>query len=336
MGLFFQNKILLSSLLGLVVTLPSCNNDQELSSNGGNSADRKSGQNSSNSNACLGLVNGSNTSAFPASALIASQASSTSYKICSGAFIAKNAIVTAGHCIVSNDATKIRYLGNTSVPAGKLTDSFSKGEKVKTVVTRGDNYIGSNVDPMNEDSRKNDIAIIIFENDIAPAVLSVASERPSVGSFAVLVGYGLDTFASSAPAGYVYRQQAGNNEVIASSSAVPTSLLTFDSRGAAVNFGDSGGPVIVGDKLAGVASSRVILSNGLNLSLYVDVLSTPAQELILQAISQGARFPSSNSSGNNTSNSNQATPLTNTNNVASNQKSQQIEKVDQAYPCSKP
>jgi hypothetical protein len=225
---------------------------------------------------------------FPSTILLVSM-SAEGQSICTGTFINDSQVITAGHCVEGHSPSKpsIYYAtekGGQMVPVAQAV-SFVRNPKYSFA----------------EGVSQYDLSVINFPARTAPAVTPLAEAAPEVGEEFTIVGYGNNAnFLSKgvldgAGAGV---KRAGKNFI----SAVEEGMITFagltgvetapvqgEKAGELVSSGsgDSGGPLFVNGKIAGITSGGGLskTEDGLDvaISLYVDV-NSPVSRAFLATV----------------------------------------------------
>ncbi|WP_141733680.1 trypsin-like serine protease [Oligoflexus tunisiensis] len=197
--------------------------------------------------------------------------------ICTGTFVNDSQIVSAGHCVDGLDSED---------PAIYLVTINAEGQYVATAkavsFAQHPNYsIRLGVSPY-------DVSVINFEDDTAPAVSSLATRAPSAGDALTIVGYGnnvneFDRWGNLTGSG-AGTKRVGTNEVGSVSGGFINFLGLPEADGetdegtlVSSGSGDSGGPLFVSGKLAGITSGGGLRSDGrggyVATSKYVDINS---------------------------------------------------------------
>ncbi len=240
----------------------------------------------------MALIGGTKTQAYPASALIAYASGATRFYTCSATFVGHNTLFTAGHCLDRANPASVRYLGNTPMPISDLRTRYDAGVSALKVIHHGESYLSTAMDFNNEAIRSKDFAIVIFPDNTAPAVLTVAGQRPAVGSTIRIVSYGNTVFGNTT--GEDKFQWTGTNSLESMSNrgtnmlAMSAAPNTTNSADVLATFGDSGGGMFFNDELIGVASVVGNLTPTLAFNLYTDLSTSANLDLIAQAKTQGA------------------------------------------------
>lgn len=242
---------------------------------------------------CASLAGGAATAAYPSTGIVVYKIGSTSYSSCSGTFIGPNVLMTAGHCVNPSDLLGIRFVGASTLNNVNFNARFAAGSAPVKVIHNGASYIGMGMDFTSEAIRSRDLAFLIFGKTVAPAVSAMAPARPAVGTGVTLVGYGSQVFDSLAPISSIF-QQVGRN-VVKDLSQGGSNMLAVSGNIASVNVndtlaahGDSGGPLFIDSKVAGVLSVGGKLTPTVGFNLWVDLNSATSKALIKSAVAAGA------------------------------------------------
>jgi hypothetical protein len=187
------------------------------------------------------IINGTRETGYPEVVAVYWQMGSTAGGLCTGTVIGPYAILTAKHCVFSENPDG----SHTLVPAANFyvieTDDINSGD-----IMPGDvNQVfevrttpGSNID--SDVSNGRDIAILILRDAIDVAPRGVATGGPSIGENVTAVGFGRTSTTDTMSAGVKYRgamrvSMVGTYQILA--GAAP-------SGGGWTCQGDSGGPLI--------------------------------------------------------------------------------------------
>jgi secreted trypsin-like serine protease len=197
--------------------------------------------------------------------------------ICTGTFVNDSQIVSAGHCVEGLDAAN---------PALYVVTINAQGQYVATAkavnFVRHPSYnIRLGVSPY-------DVSVINFKADTAPAVSALATRAPSAGDTLTIVGYGnnvneFDRWGDLTGSGAGVKR-VGTNTVDSVSGGFIHFLGLPEANGkmdlgtlVSSGSGDSGGPLFVNGKLAGITSGGGLRSDGrggyVATSKYVDINS---------------------------------------------------------------
>ena len=196
------------------------------------------------------VINGVETSSYPAVTSLKLFHSNGSRGLCTGTFIKSNLILTAAHCV---DGVKgVEALGH-----------------------RASRIIYNSKHSYTWEGLGHDFALVEFSEEISPNIMEVSTTPLLSGQIMTLIGYGINTYIP-------YREGSGSkrigfntyrmNDYLARGIVQFEGLqLPVNSRGtylnASVGQGDSGGPLIANGKIVGVASAQA-LYNDVNSSYY--------------------------------------------------------------------
>jgi hypothetical protein len=266
---------------------------------------------------CYSIINGNKTSDFKAINMIA-YAKGGGLFTCTGTFISDNTMVTAAHCVPENANETLTFIPGNTIDLGDTYDSiqenldsgveallFIRGD----IQTVGDDQIGTDESPK-------DLAIAIFPDNTAPAIMPLRQTNIEGGESIDLVGFG-DTAIVDNSDGRVRHKRHGKNNVVENAdlrAALPnlwivagrdsTSTTDGSASDSLAAQGDSGGPLIFENTIVGIASaagevpagsfSEIISESAMNI--YASVHSSFAKTLFETAKSEGARFEISNNS----------------------------------------
>lgn len=327
-------------LLALSLSLAACS-----ASSGGSKRGAQSGGNGENDgedgddgstsgtkkkkNSCLAgfnVINGKDTTDYPSVGLLAElDPKNVIGGTCSGIWVGPNTMITAAHCITAGSETELVYLKGNSVSTGETIQEAQKivdgGIKPKKVIINAEELKHGNLenDAIEMNIAYKDMAILIFEDDVAPATTKILDRLPKDQEAAVIVGFGATSSAvRTAEAGEKSIKRVGKNHVVVRDElrqAFPDLLLMFgrgeteDTSGKAVDSlsgaGDSGGPIFVDGAVAGVVSNGTsdqdsnnqvsdlgeqFGGKGDNLTVYASLNSSFAKALLEKAKKAGAKF----------------------------------------------
>jgi hypothetical protein len=118
-------------------------------------------------------------------------------------------------------------------------------------------------------------------------VAQLFAQPPRPGDQLTIVGYGLNDLRTRSGAG---RKRVGTNTVTRVSSGMIQFQAYQGERKAVSGSGDSGGPLFINGKLAGVTSGGAHFG-GFKESMYVDLSSQMSQAFLRDAVRRGAVIP---------------------------------------------
>ncbi|MEN9834269.1 MAG: hypothetical protein RL011_462 [Pseudomonadota bacterium] len=250
---------------------------------------------------CLQIVNGLPTKDFPTVVRLVGLRGN-SVGVCTGTFISPTAVITAAHCIDSSSngglsivpGDRLDFSRNPLTGATKALRAFTLGSIGSTGNTGSSEVVGK------------DTAILLFPSGIAKGYSEIATGKPSVGTKAASVGYGLQDYFDDETAGEGYdaSKHFGSIDVVNSGDELNIYVGDYTAAeservlGAKVvdSMGDSGGPLFVNGKITGTLSvggarERATDGESAYFSVFVDINSANTRKLIQIANAGGANIP---------------------------------------------
>jgi hypothetical protein len=204
--------------------------------------------------------------------------------ICTGTFITPTVVLSAAHCTM---AGKVDADGNVDLTMSliKVTDPVNKkaeflAESVSIVRNPLWDKNGRNVN-------KYDLSLITFPAGTAKAVSELASVPAKAKDKFTIVGFGLNQMKDMSNGDSAGVKREGVNAV----SSVSGGFIQFtgkDSTGnadgtdASSASGDSGGPLFINGKVAGVTSGGGWGGFGRTRSMYIDIWSKESRAFLSQ------------------------------------------------------
>ena len=202
--------------------------------------------------------------------------------LCTGTFISDTTVITAAHCTMgSSDIDAKTGKVNHTLYLARLIDI--KQKKLEKLATSEAVYRNPQWDAefKKQQVNKYDLGVVVFPKGTGKGISELASETPAQGDELTIVGYGLNYVPKDekdVDVSSVGKKRVGFNSVAALqdgfiyfSGALKTT--TADGSNANASMGDSGGPLFVGDKLAGVTSGGGRTLFGTGASVYIDLNS---------------------------------------------------------------
>jgi uncharacterized protein (TIGR03382 family) len=197
---------------------------------------------------------------------------------CSGTVVSPHVVVTAAHClspdIVGPGESWYVFYGDDSNDPAELSDRHNFGY-AKSVTPHPDfdpKSIGS------ADAVKGDLGVIVLLDPAPVTPIALAHDAPAVGAEVHVLGYGMRTPGDAATTGV----RSDTTQTIA---AVDARSLSFAGGAHSLCEGDSGGPSLLGGKLAGVHSyiEHATSCTGMNYDARVDAYAAWIETAIRSA-----------------------------------------------------
>ncbi len=229
------------------------------------------------SDSSVKVVNGSalKDTDFPAVIQIGYDLGGGSSAMCTATWASDRTVLTAAHCIEGGDSSP----GKVSVVRGT-----GKGLRAKRVISHPTYRPNSGVG--------HDIAIVIFEKDSSKFYIPMALTQAKAGDPLTIIGFGKFDHLNGKSGG---TKRRGNNKV----SAIDyqgrvdfdglISPLNKDGTGERVtnSQGDSGGPMIIKQRVQGVSSSVSKISNNQNQGHYESVRAPAIEDWLKKLAASG-------------------------------------------------
>jgi len=233
---------------------------------------------------------------YPSVVYIASQVQG-GIASCTATFVNDSQVVSAAHCVEGTSAS------SPSLYLVKLT--YVDGEAQLSAVAKAQRWVRPANYNFDDGVNKLDASVITFPENSAPAVSALAAVPTKAGDSLTIVGYGnnrnfIDASGQFTGSG-AGKKRVGTNQV----GAVIDGMIQFiGTPSAGSDFepgslvlsgsGDSGGPLFVNGRLAGVTSGGGVGSTGdgqeVYISQYVDLKSADSQALLRKALKPGTAF----------------------------------------------
>ena len=242
-------------------------------------SERKSAIPGSQAAACLYITNGlvANAAKFPAVVPVESDLGH-----CTGTFIGPNSVLTAAHCLADAQTNGGPALANLEILIGGFN-----GERIPVKAVYFPKWAGAN------QPYDNDLAVLVLEGSVAPAIMPVATARPKAGDAFTLAGYGRllanDSSINLNPNHLLYYGQnkivAADDELLYFLGESGTDIQSAPGQFSGTGHGDSGGPMMIGQAVAGVTNLITNLSiEYLDESIHAKMATIPTGDSLQQDI----------------------------------------------------
>ncbi|MBC7661860.1 MAG: S1 family peptidase [Chitinophagaceae bacterium] len=205
--------------------------------------------------------------------------------MCTGTFVNETTVISAAHC---TEGGTVDAKGNvTGSPLSIISISDLAGGQASLVATATAEVRNIQWDKNGKNVNKYDLSLITFPAGTAKAVSALADASPSAGDDLTIVGYGLnqsDDLSDGSSAGV---KRIGHNTVAVVSEGFiqfdgDSETTTANGTHSSASAGDSGGPLFINGKLAGITSGggKADASSPDTTSLYIDVNSIESQAFL--------------------------------------------------------
>jgi secreted trypsin-like serine protease len=263
----------------------------------------KAGQSSSKG---LHLANAKVTSDHPAVVRIGRMAGGSSFVVCTGTFVGPRTLLTAAHCIDGSTNGGIMLL-----PGETFKDGSNLQGAIPAARAWAPGARGADVDFTDFPSLSQDVAVVAFDSDVAPATMAIGDESPKDGDRITMVGFGRTTLSDQPNATNEDRRKRTGTNLVFVGPANSTQLfvggqsaaesLAADGAAALGENGDSGGPCIFNGKIVGVLSMGGTGTRGADEKIYYSSYTdlNTADGRSFQAKAKAAGFSLSSTSPSN-------------------------------------
>lgn len=185
---------------------------------------------------------------------------------CTATFISENTLITAAHCVLTQQRQKPDDKDEISGVDIKVVQS---PDAVTKKIFAHPKSVYSASGKASFQNSANDVAIIVLDNLKSDHMAKIATKSPEVRDDVTMIGFGLPSRGL---------KQRGFNEVSKLAPGLIFSIFDVDSielKAATIGPGDSGGPLFIGGKIAGIASAGNSIS-----SFHTDLTSKSTREFL--------------------------------------------------------
>jgi hypothetical protein len=234
---------------------------------------------------------------FPSVVFIAAQ-TPEGLANCTATFVNDSQAVSAGHCVEgTSERNPALYL---------VEQTFVRGRPQMRAIARAQRWYRDAAYDINEGVGPLDLSVINFPANTAPATSKLAVVDPKVEDELTIVGYGnnrnyVDDLGQLTGSG-AGKKRKGTNIVANVSDdgmiqfiGLPEAVSDAEAGTYALSgSGDSGGPLFINGRLAGITSGGGVgqTEDGQEfyISQYVNIRSTSSQALLKKALKAGTVF----------------------------------------------
>lgn len=217
-------------------------------------------------------------SVFPETMRIKMSYNNGGYAGCTGSAIGHNTLITAAHCIKDFDSSLAKVTIQTGEAAGAKSQKSIVHPKYKVY---GVSF---------------DVAVILFPAQTFKVWYSIGDIQPKIGDKFVIIGYGKHNFSQDS---FDNQKRYGSNVLKKVGqrldfTGLDSTMQNVDRIGQSVSndVGDSGGPLLINDRLVGISSSIDSALNhqgGVNCH-YENLLFLENMSFLTQTKEEGARI----------------------------------------------
>lgn len=239
---------------------------------------------------CFAVVDGQETRDHPAVVLLFTKDAMR----CTGTFVSDTTLLTAGHCVFKTET------GDTTVMLDDCAGNQTIGVESTKLFHQGQagTDFGTTV---GAEQSAYDLVVVLFPPGTAPAVLPLSPRAPAKGDELTIVGFGSDKLINESTSGLgeklpFIKKREGKTAY--RTDTPPGDLIEVQAPlgdGSATSRGDSGGPVLLDGRIAGVASFGAQTEPDASGAIYnimgwVNLRSEKSRALFERAKAEGAVF----------------------------------------------
>lgn len=202
--------------------------------------------------------------------------------ICTGTFITPTVVLSAAHCTM---AGKIDDDGNVDLKLAIINISDPVAKKAELVAESTSIVRNPLWDKNGRNVNKYDLSLITFPEGTSKAVSELASIPAKSKDKFTIVGYGLNQMKDMSNGDSAGVKREGGNTVSSVSGGFiqftgKDSTTSGDGTDSSSASGDSGGPLFINGKVAGVTSGGGWGGFGRTRSMYVDLWSSESRAFL--------------------------------------------------------
>ncbi len=216
---------------------------------------------------------------FPSVVLLYDQAAGA---ICTGTFVTPTKVLTAAHCSMSGT---VDAEGKVDLKLAIIKIADSADKKAELVATSVAVYRNPLWDKNGKNVNKFDLGVVEFAPGVSKATSEFAKTAAAVGDRLTIVGYGLNQNTNMNDPASAGIKRVGENKV----ASLSDGFIQFnganktnkgDGTNSSAASGDSGGPLFINGKVAGVTSGGGWGGFGSTRSLYIDLASPESKAFL--------------------------------------------------------
>ncbi|MES2744342.1 MAG: trypsin-like serine protease [Bdellovibrionota bacterium] len=205
--------------------------------------------------------------------------------ICTGTFVTETTVIAAAHCTMSGEIDSQGNVDGSLLIVNVIDLAAGEVQAIAESTSMVRNPLW---EKNGKEVNKWDLSLITFPKGTAKAVSDFATAKPKANDALTIVGYGLNQSKNLFDGSSAGIKRVGANTVTAVSDGFiqfkgQSATTTADGTKSSASGGDSGGPLFIGGKLAGVTSGGGADWFGLgssSTSLYVDLSSAESRTFL--------------------------------------------------------
>lgn len=216
--------------------------------------------------------------------------------MCTATFISDSTVLTAAHCTMLGEVVDPRT-GKVDLSIDIIRVQKDEEGKIinkEVLATSVAAYRNPDWDAEFKKQQVNnyDLGVVVFPEGTSQHIANIRTSKPQIGEELTVVGFGLNYVPSSqedVDSSSAFIKRMGHNKVskpwLGSFDGFiyfegATETTTADGSNANASSGDSGGPLFIDGKLAGVTSGGGRSLWGTGVSLYIDLQSEISKKFL--------------------------------------------------------